>query len=210
MKIGIIGAGNMGTGLGRYWARNGHQLMMSFSKDPEKLRAAAEAIGSNTQVGTPAEAAEYGDVVLLATPYGAAPEALRAAGGLSGKILFSCVNALRPDFSGMAVGTTSSGAEELAKLVPKARFVLALPPFAEVLHSGSNTFGPENPSVFFCGEDREAKSVVAGLLREIGVEVVDAGALRNARYLEPAMMLLVQLAYPLQMGPVGFKLLRRN
>jgi 8-hydroxy-5-deazaflavin:NADPH oxidoreductase len=210
MKIGIIGTGNMGTGLGKYWVQNGHQLMLSFSRDGAKLRAAAETLGHGTLTGTPSEAAHFGDVVLLATPYTVSAEALRAAGPLDGKLLFSCVNALRPDLSGMAVGTTSSGAEELAKLAPSTRFVEALPPFAETLHSGSTKFGSDVSSTFICGDDVKAKEIVAGLLRETGVEPVDAGPLRNSRYLEPAMMLLIQLAYPLQVGPVGLKLLRRT
>ena len=210
MKIGIIGAGNMGTGLGKYWVRNSHELMFSYSRDANKLREAADSVGKGTRTGSPAEAAAFGDVVLLATPYGVAAAALRAAGSLDGKILFSCVNALKPDYSGMAVGTTTSGAEELAKLAPKARFVDALPSFAKMLHSGSAKFGNDISSIFYCGDDAQAKNVVAELLRETGVEPVDVGPLRNARYLEPAMMLLVQMSYQLGMGMVGFKLLRKT
>jgi 8-hydroxy-5-deazaflavin:NADPH oxidoreductase len=210
MNIGIIGAGNMGTGLAKYWVRNKHEVMFSYSRDENKLRAAAESVGKGTRTGSPAEAVTFGDVVLLATPYAVAADALRAAGSLDGKILFSCVNALKSDYSGMVVGTTSSGAEELAKLAPKARFVEALPSFAETLHSGSTEFGKDIPSIFYCGDDLQAKGVVAGLLRETGVEAVDVGPLRNARYLEPAMMLLVQMAYQLGMGMLGFKLLRKK
>jgi 8-hydroxy-5-deazaflavin:NADPH oxidoreductase len=210
MKIGIIGAGQMGTAMGQYWARRGHELMLSFSTDPARLRTAAESIAKGTRTGTPTQAAEFADVVLLATPYAISAEALHAAGSLDGKIVLSCVNALKPDFSGMAVGMTSSAAEELARLVPAARFVEAIPPFAEVLKSGSAKFGNDVPSVFCCGDDADAKSVVTQLFREMELDVVDAGPLRNARYLEPAMMLLVQLAYPMQNGPVGLKLLRRR
>src|SRR5260370_27345014 len=110
----------------------------------------------------------------------------------------------------MEVGTMAAGAEELAKLGPKARFVDALPSFAEMLHSGSTKFGDDISSTFYCGDDAQAKEVVAGLLRETGVEPVDVGPLRNARYLEPAMMLLVQMSYRLRMGMVGFKLLRKK
>jgi 8-hydroxy-5-deazaflavin:NADPH oxidoreductase len=86
----------------------------------------------------------------------------------------------------------------------------ALPSFAEMLHSGSTKFGDEVSSIFYCGDDAQAKEVVAGLLRETGVEPVDAGPLRIARYLEPAMMLLVQMAYSPQMGLLGRKLLRKR
>ena len=110
----------------------------------------------------------------------------------------------------MAVGTTTSGAEEIAKLATGARVVEALPVFAEVLSSTSRKFGELDPTVFYCGNDAEAKAIVAGLLHEIEVEAIDAGPLRNARYIEPAMMLLVQLAYAQGMGgAIALKLLRR-
>jgi 8-hydroxy-5-deazaflavin:NADPH oxidoreductase len=209
MKIGIIGAGNMGTGMGKLWAKNGHQLMFSYSRSPEKLKAAAEAVSADTLTGTPAEAVQFADVVVLSVAWAAVEDALQQAGSLDGKILFSCVNALLPDMSGLAVGTTTSAAEEIAKLAPGARLVESMPLFAEVLHSPSREFGEQIPSVFYCGDDAEAKAIVADLLRETEVEAIDAGPLRNARYIEPAGMLLVQLAYGQQMGQIAMKLLQR-
>jgi 8-hydroxy-5-deazaflavin:NADPH oxidoreductase len=209
MNIGIIGAGNMGSGLGKIWAQNGHKLMFSYSRDVTKLEQIAQSIGSNASVGTPAEAVQFAEVVVLSVPYGAVEDALKAAGSLKGKILFSIVNALLPDMSGMAVGTTTSAAEEIAKLAPGARVVEALPVFAEVLNSPSRRFGDRQATVFYTGDDESAKQVVADLLREIDVEPIDAGALKNSRYVEPAMMLLIQLAYVQQLGQVGFKLLQR-
>lgn len=208
MKIGIIGAGNMGTGLGKFWAKNGHKLMFSYSRSPEKLKATAESVGFGAQVGTPAEAAQFADVVVLAVAWSAVEEALQQAGSLDGKIVFSCVNALLPDMSGLAVGTTTSAGEEIAKLAPKARLVESMPLFAEVLHGPTRQLGGQTPSVFYCGDDAEAKAVVADLLRETECDPIDAGPLRNARYIEPAGMLLVQLAYAQQMGPVAMKLLQ--
>ncbi|MBW4527915.1 MAG: NADPH-dependent F420 reductase [Phormidium tanganyikae FI6-MK23] len=209
MKIGIIGAGNMGSGLGKFWAQKGHQLMFSYSRNAAKLQRVAEAIGSNATVGTPAEAVQFADVVLLSVPYSAIADALKAAGSLYGKILFSCVNALLPDMSGMAVGTTTSAAEEIAKLAPGARVVEAFSLFAEVLDSPSQRFDDQIATTLYTGDDEAAKQGVASLLREIDVEVVDAGGLKNSRFVEPAVMLLIQLAYVQNMGQVGFKLLKR-
>jgi 8-hydroxy-5-deazaflavin:NADPH oxidoreductase len=111
--------------------------------------------------------------------------------------------------SGLAVGTTTSAAEEIAKLAPNARLVESMPVFAEVLLSPSTQFNGQTPTVFYCGDDVEAKAIAADLLRETEVEPIDAGPLKNARYVEPAGMLLVQLAYAQQMGQVAVKLLQR-
>ena len=209
MNIGIIGAGNMGSGLGKFWAQNGHKLMFSYSRDQAKLKKIADSLGDNATVGTPTEAVQFADVVLLSVPYTAIGDALKAAGSLDGKILFSCVNALLPDMSGLAVGTTTSAAEEIAKLAPGARVVEALPLFAEVLNSSSQQFGDETATIFYTGDDETAKQVIADLLRETNVEAIDAGPLKNSRFVEPAMFLLVQLAYGQKLGQVAFKLLKR-
>ena len=208
MKIGIIGVGNVATGLGKLWAAKGHELFFSYSRDTAKLQASAAAVSPGAKTGTPAEAAAFADIVVLAVPYVAVPDALRATGSLEGKILFSCVNALKPDYSGLAVGTTTSAAEEIARLALGARVVEGLPAFAEVLHSPSRLIAGENVSVFVCGDDPAAKNMAADLLRDAEMKVHDAGPLWAARYIEPAMMLLVDLAYAQGMGGrVGFKLL---
>jgi predicted dinucleotide-binding enzyme len=148
-------------------------------------------------------------VVVLAVPWSAVADAVNAAGPLSNKILYTTVNALTPDMSGLAVGTTTSAAEEIAKLAPGARVVEALPPFAELLASGSASVGGHRGTIFSCGDDPGAKSIVAELVGETGVEVIDAGPLTAARFIEPAMMLLVRLAYAQGMGgKIAYKLLR--
>jgi predicted dinucleotide-binding enzyme len=186
MNIGIIGSGNMGASMGTAWARKGHNVLFSFSRNEADLRATAEAAGPDARAGTPAEAARFGEVVLLAVPWGAVPQALREAGSLTSKVLFSCVNCLKPDFSGLAVGTTSSAAEEIARLAPGAKVVEAIPPMASILASPSHRLGGQQISTFFCGDDPQAKSCVAGLLADLDLEAVDAGPLTSARYIEPA------------------------
>jgi predicted dinucleotide-binding enzyme len=209
MNIGILGAGKMTQALGRHFIKTGHELLVSYSRNRDKLEKAAEDLGGGTQVGSPVDAARFGDVVLLATGWGGAALALKAAGALDGKVLWSIVTPLKPDYSGLALGTTTSGSEELAKLVPRAAFIAGWPPFAEVLTSASTRFGTERQTLFYCGDDPNAKRTVAPLFESLDVDAVDAGPLYAARFIEPAMCLLVHLAYGQKMGRVGVRLLRR-
>lgn len=209
MRIGIVGSGNMGASMGKTWASKGHQVMFSYSKDQAKLRAVAEAAGANGRVGTPAEAVAFGEVVLLAVPWAAVTDALKAAGPIRGKTLFSCCNCLKPDFSGLVLGTTTSAAEEVARLAPQAKVVEALPPMAQILAADSHRLAGQQISTIYCGDDAGAKQQVAGLLADLDLEAVDAGPLTSARYIEPAGMLNVQLAYGMGHGPfLATKVLR--
>ena len=207
MKIGIIGAGNIGTGLAKHLIPNGHAVMLSFSLDMDKLRASAAGLGASA--GTVAEAVQFADVVALATPWAVTADALTQVGGVQGKkIVWDCTNALKPDLTGLAIGTSTSGAEEIAKLAPWAIVVKAIPPFAEMLHSPSMLIGEHRADVFICGDDANARVTVARLIDEIGAQPVDAGPLVLARYAEPAAMLLVQLAYQQGFGTrIGLSLL---
>ena len=209
MNVGIIGSGNAGKGLGETWLKKGHQVLFSYSRDLERLRAYAAGLGGKASAGTPAEAVAFGEVILFSLPWPAVEDALRAAGPLKGKILIECTNPLKPDLSGLAIGHTTSAAEEIARRVPGARVVKAF-----------NTTGAENmknpqfgslwAAMFICGDDEGAKSVVGGLARDAGFDVVDAGALSLARLLEPLAMLWIHLAYGQKMGTgFAFALLKR-
>ena len=111
--------------------------------------------------------------------------------------------------SGLEVGLTSSGGEEIAKALPGARVVKAVPPFAEVLQSPSNLIGGHRPGVFVCADDEGARQAVLRLVVDIDADGVDAGPLANARYTEPLGMLLVQLAYVQGLGArIGSVLIR--
>jgi predicted dinucleotide-binding enzyme len=211
MKIGIIGTGNMGSGLGILWAKKGHDVLFSFSRDPKALDKAAAAAEGHARTGAPIDAANFGEVILLAVPWGAIEEALKdVVKTLSGKVLISCNNPLLPDLSGLLLGTNTSGAEEVARRVPGAKVVEVLFPFAEQLHSGSLTFGEIRPSQWLCGDDADAKNIVATLISELGLDPIDAGPITSARYLEPYGMLMIQLAYKQGLGSnIATKLLRR-
>ena len=123
--------------------------------------------------------------------------------------MFSCVNCLKPDFSGLEVGTGTSATEEIVRLVPGAKMVEAIPPMAQILASNSRRLDGQQISAFYCGNHPAAKASVASLLRDLDLDPVDAGPLTSARYIESAGMLCVQLAYGMRMGPkLAMKLLR--
>lgn len=210
MKIGIIGAGNIGVGLGKRLATAGHDIAISFARTPEKVKAAAEAIGGRAVAVSPHEAAEHGDVVIVATPWTVTLDiVLQVADKLAGKIVWDTTNPLKPDMSGLEIGTTTSAGEQIARTAPGARVVKAIPPFAEVLKSGSTLLDGTKPTVFVCADDDQVRTTILGLVTDIGATPVNAGPLRLARYTEPMGMLLVQLAYFQGMGPrIGCSLLQ--
>ena len=200
MNIGIIGSGKMGSGLGKLWASKGHNVFFSFSRDPKKLEGLAKS-NPHSSSGTPADAVASSDVILFSVGYGMIKEALAATGPIKDKIIIDCTNPVKPDLSGLAVGLTTSAAEEIAKLMPESRVVKAFnTAFAEVYHAETRLFGSRMPSMFYCGDDGNAKSTVSRLIREIGLEPVDAGPLTSARYLEPLAMLMIQLGHVQGLG----------
>lgn len=198
MKIGIIGAGSLGTALAKRLVPQGHQVMLSFSRDAAKLDETAKALGAES--GTPADSARFGEVIALVTPWNAVETALGQAGPLDGKIVWDCTNALAPDMTGLQIGTTTSGGEIVQSLVPRARVVKGIPPFAELLHSDDPTVNGVPAGCFLCGDDEDAKAIVRSLLAALPATVTDAGPLKNARYAEPIGFMAVQLAYTLGLG----------
>lgn len=190
MKLGIIGDGNVGSALARGLQRAGHEVR-AVGKDKEAIR----------------ETASWGEVVLLAVPFGAIDDVVEVAGeALAGKTVVDVTNALDADMN-LAVGFTTSGAEELQKKLPKARVVKAFNTvFAQ--HMDSGRLGDKPLTAFVAADDAAAKKVVMELARGIGFDPVDAGPLKSARQLEPLAFFNIQLGYVLGMGTqIGFKLL---
>lgn len=210
MNIAVVGAGNVGSGLGRLWAERGHKVIFTFSRNIERLRELARGI-PNTEVLEPEDAVKKSEAVLLSVRWANVPEAINACGALSGKVLIDCTNPLKPDLSGLLIGHTTSAAEEIQHLAPEAIVVKAFNTvFAEIYHAESRLFGTRRLTMFYAGDDKKAKSLVAGLISDVGFEPIDAGKLIAARYLEPLAMLMVHLGYVQGMGTkIGLNLLRR-
>ncbi|WP_017716135.1 NADPH-dependent F420 reductase [Kamptonema formosum] len=201
MKIGVIGAGNVGGALGRILAGKGHEIVFGV-RDPQssKVQSLIDSTGGKAKAGSVQEAAAHGEVVILATPWQATQEAIEQAGDLSGKILIDCTNPLGAAPNELVIGLTTSAAEEIAKWAAGARVVKAFNNIGASCFENL-TFGSQQANTFICGEDAEAKKVVMSLAQEIGFEPVDTGDLSKARLAEPLAALWIHLAYFQGMGP---------
>ena len=208
MKIGVIGNGNMGGALGRLWSSRGHKIMFG-SRNPEHVKTMA-GISPNVNSGSIADAVRFGDVILLAVPWAGVENVFRLSGPLPGKIIIDCTNPLSENYMSLVVGFNTSAAEEIAKMSQGARVVKAFNTIAAAVLSKPR-FEDTDATALYCGDDAEAKKVVAGLIKELGFEAIDAGPLQNARYLEPMGEMFVQLAFGQNMGwDMAWKLLRRK
>ena len=201
MKIGILGSGLMGGKLGRIWAEAGHDVTFSYARSRAKLDRLAGEVGATA--GTVAEAVEGADAVLLAVHWSRRADVLEQAGDLAGKVVLNCSLPLNDSNSALVVGTTSSGAEELAKLRPHARWVSCFntnpsESFYPVFARKGNVPAPQ---VLTYGDDASAKKVAGQLIRDVGFEPLDCGGLHNARFIEPFAMATVELAYVQPGGP---------
>ena len=125
MRIGILGSGLMGGKLGTIFARAGHDVVFSYSHSKAKLEKLARDAGGQARAGTPAQAAKDADALLLAVHWSRVDDVVKKAGDLSGKVIVSCSLPMNADNTELVVAHTSSGLEELAKIVPKARVAAA-------------------------------------------------------------------------------------
>jgi len=210
MRIAVIGTGHVGGALGTGWARAGHEVIFGARnpKDVDAEQLVSQA-GGKAKIASIADAVAKAEIVALAIPWGGVADTLEAIGAsLSGKILIDCTNpaAKWPDMDHSA----GSGGEQVARLAPDAKVVKAF-----------NTTGYENMqnpkygdgavTMFYAGDDAEAKKVVHGLAKDLGFDAVDAGGLPQAHALEILASLWGTLAYGQKMGRgIGFRLMRRS
>jgi hypothetical protein len=203
MRIGILGSGLMGAKLGTLFARAGHEVVFSYARSQDKLRKLAREAGSKARAGTPREAAQDADAILLAVHWSRVDDVLKQAGDLSSKVIVTCSLPMDADNTKLLLGTTTSGAEELARKLPRAHVVCAFNTVpSEVLFGVYEAERKKHrPSLVYCGDDEDAKKRTAELIRDVGFDPVDAGPLRIARYTEPFALLVGQLAYEGEAGP---------
>jgi 8-hydroxy-5-deazaflavin:NADPH oxidoreductase len=202
MRVGILGSGLMGAKLGALFARAGHRVVFSYARSTQKLERLAREARGEARAGEPREAGES-DAVLLAVHWSRIEDVLRQTGELSGRVVVTCSLPMNDDNTELVIGRTSSGAEALAKMLPKARVVSAFNTVpSEVLTSVYEASREgARPSLVYCGNDRSSNAVAAELIRDVGFDPVHAGALSIARYTEPFALLVAQLAYEGNGGP---------
>jgi predicted dinucleotide-binding enzyme len=209
MSIGIIGAGNVGQALARNLVKQGERVVFGVP-DAAKYAPAVARLGPNARVDTVEQAVLASDLLILAVPYGAAQQVAESLPDWGGRILVDATNPLAPGLAGLAIGTTTSGAEEIARHARGARVVKAF-----------NTTGAENMvqprypggAVFMpvAGDDAEARARVVALATRLGFEAVDVGPLSAARYLEPFAMTWIHMAIKRGLGrDFAFGLLKRS
>jgi predicted dinucleotide-binding enzyme len=174
MRIGVIGGGRVGSALAATWRERGHEVRVS-TRD------------------TVAETAATGDVVVLALPASAAPEAMAAAGPLDGKVLLDATNNLSGGPAGL----------EIAAMAPGARYVKA---FNSVFATFMHETPPATPaSHVYCGDDEDAKATVASLIEDAGFEPVDLGGSDQTPLLEAFARVVIGLAYRQGRGPFLYR-----
>ena len=211
MRIGILGSGLMGGKLGTIFARAGHEVVFSYSRDRKKLERLARDAGPGARAGTPRDAAADAELLLTAVHWNRFDDVLKQVGDISGRILVTCSLPMDDANTELVVAHTSSGAEELAKRARGASVVSAFGSIpSEVLFDVFAARGTGTPpSMLYCGDDADAKALVAGLIRDVGFDPTDVGPLESSRYIEPFTMLIAKLAYETDGGPeVAYRFVR--
>ncbi len=205
MNVTIIGAGNMGRGIGTRLVSGGHNVTL-MDRDPQKAKTLAQELSGKAAKGAKAQDAALGspiedEIVILAIPYGATGQVIESLGQkLDGKIIIDITNPLNATYSGLAVAPGTSAAEEIAKKLPADAVVLKAfnTTFAKTLVDGE--VDGERLDVFIAGDAEQSKQKVSKLLEDSGLRAIDAGPLERARQLEAIGFLGIALQPELGTG----------
>jgi len=210
MKIAILGAGSVGSTLGRSRAKQGHTVIFGVRDvNAPKVQALLTEVGTNAKAVTLAEAANQAEVIVLTVTWEAMPEVVKAVGKLDRKILLDCTNPLIGNQLDAAMNLTQSGGEQVADWFPTAKVVKILNQVGwETM--ANPLYGAETATMFYAGNDRDAKQIAAQLAIDLGFEAIDAGTLAASKFLETLAIFWGQLAYGQGMGRnIAWRLLKR-
>jgi 8-hydroxy-5-deazaflavin:NADPH oxidoreductase len=203
MKIGIIGAGNIGSELAQGWSALGHEVLVGVrDTNGEKAQKVLAATAGKVKLTSVREAATFGEVVVIAVPWGSVRDALAQAGDLAGKIVIDPTNRFIPP----AADDGPSLAETIARLAPGSRVVKAYSttPSAQLLQP---LLEGKPVTVFMASDDAEAKQTVSDLSKQLGLDPVDVGALSVAAHIEGMVYVIAGAASHLSWN-IGFRLMR--
>ena len=183
VKIGIIGAGHIGSTIGTLWVKSGHPVMFS-SRHPEELKSLVDGLGNLAHAGTVSQAIDFGDVVFIAVPYGALPEIGKAySSKLFGKVVIDAGNAVAArDGSDLTAETKDEGiGVTSAKLLPGARVVRAFNSMGyKFFESEANRSG-DRMAIPIAGDDKDALDIASSLVHDAGFDPVVIGPLATAK-----------------------------
>lgn len=209
MRIAVIGTGHVGRALGTGWARAGHEVVFG-ARDPKSADALSlvSQTAGKASIASVTDSAARAEVVSLAIPWDAAKEALQVMTlALTGKILIDCTNPAKEFLS--LDHSAGSGAEQVAQLAPEAKVVKAFNTTG-FENMQNPKYGGEIVTMFYAGNDADAKKVVHSLAKDLGFDPVDAGGLAQAHTLEILASFWGNLAYAQKMGRgIAFRLMRR-
>jgi 8-hydroxy-5-deazaflavin:NADPH oxidoreductase len=186
VKIGILGAGRMGSALARLFVDAGHEVLLVNSRGPESLAALVDQLGPRSRAGVPTDLAAFGEVMVLATRWGQTADAVAGLGPWEGKIVIDTTNnRIGPGPADVVDLGERTSSEVVAELLPGARLVKAFnhQPITALTKELGRTHTESN-ALFLAGDDADAKRIVAGLIRDIGGEPFDNGDLREGGRLQ--------------------------
>jgi len=182
VNIGIIGAGRIGGGIARQLAAAGHQVKLSFSRDPASLDALAPEIGTGATTGTPAESVAFGEVVVISVPWSVLPDALEQAGSLGGKIVIDTTNQFG---SPPLPAERETAAHFNAARMTDARYTKSFNTLTSAFQAeAAGRNGNERVVQWLCGDDADAKQVVASLVEDAGFVPIDLGGNADCAVME--------------------------
>lgn len=172
MRIGIIGAGRIGGGIARQLVAAGHEVHVSFSRNPASLQQAADALGSHATAGTPAESVAFGDVVVISVPWSALPDAIGQAGSLEAVVVVDTTN----QFGEPMPPNGQTAAQFNAERMKGSRYTKSFNTLTSAFQAeAAGRRGHDRVVQWLCGDDAEAKILVSSLITDCGFVPFDLG-----------------------------------
>ncbi len=214
MKIGIIGSGAVGQALGTGFAELGHEVKLGTRDiNQEKVKTWLGKTGPRVSAGSFAEAAAFGELLVLATSWSGTENAITLAGkkNTAGKVVIDATNPLRVAAGGpptLALGHTDSGGEQVQRWLAESRVVKAFNIIGNSFMVNPQ-FPGGPPDMFICGNNVKAKQSVADILTGFGWSTIDLGGIESSRYLEPLAMVWITYGFRTNTWTHAIKLLRK-